>query len=72
MKRITLKVSDITNSPEGIYIPHHTDRWYNRQEKCWVVQLKDKYDNQIDEAIYVYSRQEAINEENYLKEKYNL
>lgn len=42
--------------PEGQYIPHHTDCWYNRHEKMWVVQLKDKYDNQIDEAVYVYSK----------------
>ncbi len=58
--------------PEGLYIPHHTDRWYNRHEKMWVVQLKDKYENQIEGAVYVHSKQEAINAENRFKEEFKL
>jgi len=57
---------------EDLYVPHHTDRWYNRSERSWVVQLKDKYDNQIGEAKYVYSKQEAINAENNFKKEYKL
>jgi hypothetical protein len=53
---------------EGLYIPHHTCRWYDRHLRFWIVQLKDRYDNQIDEAVYVYSKQEAINAEKRLKE----
>ena len=58
--------------PEGLDVPHHTDCWYNRYEKSWVVQLKDKYGNQIGEATYVYSKQEAIKAENKFKEEYGL
>jgi len=57
---------------EDLYVPHHTDRWYNRSERSWVVQLKDKYDNQIGEAKYVYSKQEAINAENRFKKDFKL
>lgn len=61
-------IEDDPKLPEGQNVPHHTDRWYNRQERSWVVQLKDKYDNQIDSAVYVYSKQEEINAENKFKE----
>lgn len=62
-------IEDDPKLPEGYNIPHHVERWYFKQEKSWVVQLKDKYDNQIGTAIYVYSKQEAINEEKRLKEE---
>lgn len=52
-KTLEKRLKDI---PECQNIPHHTDRWYNRHEKSWVVQLKDKYDNQIDGAVYVHSK----------------
>lgn len=35
-KTLEERIKDI---PEDQYIPHHTDRWYNRQERSWVVQL---------------------------------
>lgn len=58
--------------PRELNIPHHIDRWYDRHERSWVVQLKDKFDNQIGEAIYVYSKEKAIIEENKLREEYKL
>lgn len=38
----------------------HVARWYDRQTKSWVVQRKDAEGNQVGEADYVYSREEAI------------
>jgi len=58
--------------PEGQNIPHHIDRWYDRHERSWTIQLKDKYDNQIGDAVHVYSKQEAINAENEFKKEHNL
>lgn len=40
-----------------------TDRWYDRHTRCWVVQAKDCEDNQVGEAIYVYSKREAVAEQ---------
>lgn len=57
-KTLEERIKDI---PEGQNIPHHTDRWYNSDEKMWVVQLKDKYENQIGDAPYVHSEARAIN-----------
>ena len=57
---------------EDLYIPHHIDRWYNRHQRLWVVQLKDRYDNQIKDSIYVHGKQEAINIEKELKKENNL
>jgi hypothetical protein len=37
----------------------HIDVWYNRQERSWVVQLKDAEDCQVDSSDYVYTRDEA-------------
>jgi hypothetical protein len=56
---------------EGFEIPHHTDRWYNRSQRLWVVQLKDKFDNQIGEAHYD-GKQGAIDYEKSLKKEYDL
>jgi hypothetical protein len=35
------------------------DRWYDRLQKTWVCQLKDTNDNQVGNAIFVYSKDEA-------------
>jgi hypothetical protein len=34
-------------------------RWYDRETKSWVVQLKDLDENQIGDAVYVGSKAEA-------------
>lgn len=36
------------------------DVWYDRHSKSWVVQKKDRNDNQIGDADYVYSKREAL------------
>lgn len=58
--------------PKGLYIPNYVDMWYNRDERSWVVQLKDIYGNQIDEAIYIHYKQEAVNVVNKLKKEHKL
>ena len=35
------------------------EKWYDRQTRSWVIQLKDPDGNQVGEAIYVASRKEA-------------
>jgi hypothetical protein len=37
--------------------------WYNRAERSWVVQSFDSEGNQIGDAAYVYTRQEAEREQ---------
>lgn len=44
-----------------------TDRWYDRHSRSWVVQAKDALDNQVGEAIYVYTKREAVAEERQMK-----
>jgi hypothetical protein len=57
---------------EGLYVPHKVDKWYNRSQKSWVVQLLDKYGNQIGEASYVGSKEEAVKEVEYLIKEHGL
>jgi len=52
--------------------PFSIDMWYNRNDKSWVVQLKDKENNQLGDSTYVHSKPEAIHHVNWLKEKYNV
>lgn len=33
--------------------------WYDKQFRTWVVQCKDDKDNQVGDAIYVYTKREA-------------
>ena len=53
-------------------IPFSIDMWYNRSQKSWVIQVKDKECNQIGDAVYVYSKPEALNQVDYWKEKYGI
>lgn len=39
------------------------DRWYDKRSRNWIVQAKDADDNQVGEAVYVYTKREAIDEE---------
>jgi len=66
MKRINW--DKVYNEP----IPVKIDMWYNRNERSWVVQLKDKNDFQIGAAIYVYSKKEALKQVEDWKEIYGL
>jgi len=52
--------------------PFSIDMWYFRQQRSWVVQLKDEEGNQIGDATYVYSKPEALNQKKRWKEKYGL
>jgi len=52
--------------------PFSIDMWYNRSQKSWVIQVKDKECNQIGDAVYVYSKPEALNQVDYWKEKYGI
>lgn len=38
----------------------HVAVWYDRQTRSWVIQKKDRYGNQVGEADYVYTKQEAL------------
>jgi hypothetical protein len=53
-------------------IPSKVERWYDRHTRSWVVQLKDDEGNQIDDAIYVASKPEAIRQENEWKKVYKI
>ena len=47
-------------------------RWYDKNTRSWIVQLKDQEGHQIGEAIYIHSKIEAIKEETKLKNKYGI
>lgn len=38
----------------------YVSKWYDRSTRCWVVQVKDAEGNQIGDADYVHSKQEAL------------
>lgn len=46
----------------------HTDRWYDRSSRNWIVQLLDENGYQIGTAVYVYSKQEAIEAEKQINQ----
>jgi hypothetical protein len=56
--------------------PATVQRWYNREERAWVVQLLDVEGYQIGEAIYVSStnggRAIAERAEQELRQQYGL
>jgi hypothetical protein len=58
--------------PEGLYIPQRVEKWYSRSERSWVVQVLDKHGNQVGDATYVHSREEANDEVEYQKKVNNL
>lgn len=47
-------------------------KWYDRKSSNWVVQLLDRHDNQIGDAIYVNSKTDATFEEEELRKRYGL
>lgn len=48
------------------------DAWYDRHTKDWCIQLKNKDDYQIGDAIRIGTKAEKDAEVKYLKAKYNL
>ena len=65
-------IFDNTPEPEGFLVPYKVERWYSRSVRSWVVQLKDKYGNQIGNAHYDGDKDGAIIEEKRLKKEYDL
>lgn len=45
------------------------EKWYDPYTKSWVIQKKDLQGNQIGNATYVHSKEEAVNEENRMKQE---
>jgi len=58
--------------PDIDMTPHHVEMWYNRSARSWVVQLMSKYDYQIGEATYVYTKAEAKQEKKRLEKEHKL
>ena len=52
--------------------PFSIDMWYYRQERSWVVRVKDEEGNQIADAVYVGTKPEALNQVKIWKEKYGI
>ena len=52
--------------------PFSIDMWYDRHERSWVIQVKDKENCQIGDSVYVGTKPEAINQVNRWKEKYGV
>lgn len=63
---------DKESLPEDFNVPHHVERWYDKHQRSWVVQLMDKYGNQIGNAHYDGDKQGAIDEEKRLKKEYHI
>lgn len=47
----------------------HVDMWYNPHTRDWVVQLKDAQCNQIGDAQFSYTREEACADVGYFQMK---
>lgn len=47
----------------------HADYWYDRHTRCWIVQHKDSQHNQIGDAFYCYTKEEACVHVGYLSWK---
>ena len=67
-----MRTTGFEEAPDDFEVPDHTDMWYDRHTRSWIVQLKDRYGNQIGDATYVYSKREATAERKYLQEKHGL
>ena len=48
------------------------EKWYDRYSRNWIIQLLDAKGNQIGNAVYVYTKNEAIREVELLKRENNL
>lgn len=53
---------------DGRFAGHTVERWYDNRSKNWVVQTKDSEGNQVGDATYVGSKDEAIAAEKRHKE----
>lgn len=50
----------LPRGPKVDWTPHHVEVWYDRHSKSWVVQLMNVSGYQIDTAVYVHSKREAL------------
>lgn len=66
------RFSDEIYNHEYDETPAQIDKWYFRKTKSWVVQLKNKAGDQLGNAYYCYTKQEAEEEVKRLKAEYNL
>jgi hypothetical protein len=64
-----MKLIDNYKIQEGYEIPDHVDMWYDVHTKLWVIQTKDKYNNQIGDAEYISGKQSAIKIKKELESK---
>lgn len=48
--------------------PVSTDRWYDRQTRCWVVQSLNADGTQVGDATYVHGKDEAIRDQRWRQE----
>jgi 8-oxo-dGTP pyrophosphatase MutT (NUDIX family) len=57
------RVEAAVTNPRDKLLPKgwRMDRWYDSGSRNWVIQLKDPEDNQVGDAVYVYSKGEAKN-----------
>lgn len=54
---------------EALERPASTDRWYDRQTRCWVVQSLNAEGTQIGDATYVHAKVDAIRDQRWRQEK---
>ena len=52
--------------------PTIVDVWYDRISKNWVVEVKDERGYQVGEAIYVYTKPEAMREKSRLEREHRI
>jgi hypothetical protein len=67
-----MKIIGYDNEYKEPLSPVKIDMWYNRPERSWVIQLKDKENNQIGEADYVATKQNALKRVDGYKKEYGI
>lgn len=62
------------NFPESEFdeTPAKIEKWYDRKTRSWIVQTKNKNGDQLGNAEYFGTKQEAENEYKRLKKELNL
>ena len=65
-------IIDLDGIREEDPVPATVDKKYDRQTRSWVVQLKDKWGNQIGDAAKFYLQAEADNQKNNWREEFNI
>lgn len=44
------------NENNGEHVKKYVEVWYNKHEKSWVIQVKDKHGYQIGNSYYQYTK----------------